>query len=144
MKSFLLKGKRPTIKWGSLPENIFFEGDVPEDYNLAVSPSEKYIVIDVDRHGDIDGFDNIPKHLKEDLSRTLCYPTKNKGMHYWFWYTGDKPLANKASGQGIDLRTNKGYVVWYPKNRDIRDSIEFIDDTTLDMNKWLETLFSYI
>lgn len=145
MKSFLLKGKRPIIRWSLLPNNTFFEGKVPDGYNLAFSPEgdEGYIVIDVDRHGDIDGFLNIPENLKHELNSTLNYNTKNKGRHYWFKYSGNKPLGNKASGLGIDLRTNKGYVVWYPKY-DLRDHLHEIKETTTEMNQWLEKLFSYV
>lgn len=142
MKSFLLRNKKPIIKWGMLPDNTFFEGKLPEGYSLAVSPSGNYIVIDVDMHGDINGYENLPKHLFEELENTLTYKTKGGGQHFWFKYTGDKILANKASGLGIDLRTNKGYVVWYHEN-DIRDVIDLIKDTSEEMNKWLETLFSY-
>jgi len=57
----------------------------------------------------------------------------------------NKPLGNKASGLGIDLRTNKGYVVWYPKE-DIRNVVKSgkINNTSKRLNKWLETLFSYV
>ena len=147
MKSFLLKGKRPIIRWGLLPNETYFEGKVPEGYNLAVSPwgDEGYVVLDVDRHGDIDGFGNLPSNLKKELSKTYHYKTKNDGMHFWFKYTGNKPLGNKSSSIGIDLRTNKGYVVWYPEE-DIRDVVKsnVINNTSEKLNKWLEELFSYV
>lgn len=142
MKSFLLKNKKPIIKWGMLPDQTFFEGVLPEGYSLAVSPSGKFIVIDIDKHKDQDGFLNIPDHLKNELENTLNYSTKNNGKHYWFYYTGKKELANKTSGLSIDLRTNKGYVVWYPKE-DIRDCINKIKYTSEILNDWLEKLFSY-
>lgn len=145
MKSFLLKGKRPIIKWGLLPDGVMFKGKVPKGYNLAVSPSDNYIVIDVDRHDDIDGFEAIPRDLEMELQMTYNYPTKNDGKHYWMRYTGNKPLGNKTSGKGIDLRTNRGYVVWYPEES-IEQVLEEhqIADTSEDMNYWLESLFSYI
>ena len=147
MKSFLLKGKKPIIRWSLLPDNVFFEGKVPDGFNLAVSlwGYEGYVVVDVDRHGEINGFDNIPVDLCPELNTTYNYKTKNNGMHYWFKYTGNKPLGNKTSGLGIDLRTNKGYVVWYPKE-DIRDVVKSgqINNTSEEMNKWLEKLFSYV
>ena len=143
MKSFLVKGKRPIIRWGSLPDETYFEGTVPEGFSLAVSPSEGYVVIDVDRHGDKDGFEAIPKELEAELLSTLSYPTKNKGRHYWFKYTGTDELANKTSGLGIDLRVgSKGYVVWYPKE-DLRDSMSKVKETSTTLNKWLEELFGY-
>jgi hypothetical protein len=131
MKSFLCKGKRPIIKWSRLPNNTFFEGKLPEGYSLAVMPSENYVIVDVDKHGDIDGFNSIPIELEKELENTLHYKT-------------NKDLANKASGVGIDLRVgNKGYVIWYPK-KDIRDCLDEINETSLTMNKWLEKLFSYV
>lgn len=144
MKSFLCRGKHPIIRWSLLPDETYFEGKVPEGYSLAVMPSGGYIVVDVDRHGDIDGFKNIPLELKTELFNTLHYKTKNDGMHFWFKYTGGKYLGNKASGQGIDLRVGfKGYVIWYPE-KDIRDCMNEILPTSKELNKWLEKLFSYV
>lgn len=147
MKSFLLKGKKPIIKWGLLPDETYFEGKLPDGYNLAVSPwgYDNYIIIDVDKHGDKNGFNFIPDKILFKLKESYHYSTKNNGMHFWFKYTGNKPLSNKASGLGIDLRTNKGYVVWYPKE-DIRDVIKsnLIKETNEELNLWLEKLFSYV
>jgi len=143
MKSFLVRGKKPIIKWGMLPDGIFYEGAVPEGFSLAVCPSEGVVIIDVDRHGTVDGFDNIPSELEDELSSTLSYPTKNNGSHYWFHYTGEEALANKASKVGIDLRTHKGYVVWYPSEEDVRDCMYGVKESSPEMNKWLESLFGY-
>jgi hypothetical protein len=144
MKSFLLRGKRPIIRWSLLPDETYFEGNVPEGYNLAVMPSKGYVVVDVDRHGDIDGFEAIPHELRNELHETFNYKTKNNGMHFWFKYSGENYLGNKASGVGIDLRVGcKGYVVWYPKE-DVRSVMDKVNDTSDEMNKWLEKLFSYV
>ena len=143
MKSFLCKGKRPVIRWSHLPDNTFFEGKLPEGYSLAIMPSDDYIIVDVDRHGTIDGFSNIPEHIYDELTSTLNYPTKNDGRHYWLKYSGAKYLGNKPSGFGIDLRVGfKGYVIWYPE-KDIRDCLEEINYTSPELNIWLEELFSY-
>lgn len=143
MKSFLLKNKKPICKWGLIPDNTFFEGELPETYSLAVCPSEGYIVLDIDRHGDVDGFKNVPVELVTELAETFNYPTKNNGRHYWFKYSGKEILANKASGIGIDLRTEKGYVVYYPKD-DIRGQMHLVKETSTQLNNWLEKLFSYV
>jgi hypothetical protein len=144
MKSFLCKGKRPIIKWSLLPDETYFEGELPEGFNLAVMPSGNYIVVDVDRHGTINGFDNLPSELSNELNNTLNYSTKGAGAHFWFKYTGKSPLGNKPSGKGIDLRVGyKGYVIWYPKY-DIRDALDRINETSPEMNKWLQKLFSYV
>jgi len=140
MKSFLVKDKRPLKKWTLIPDEIFYEGEVPHGYSLAVCPSVGTIIIDVDRHGTIDGFDNIPDHLRRELYSSLNYPTKNNGRHFWFNYTGNVPLANKHSKYGIDLRTHRGYVVYY-KEGDIRDHKDQIKETSTELNKWIEELF---
>lgn len=126
-----------------LPHGTFYEGELPSGYSLAITPSEGYVIIDVDKHGDINGFDSIPEELKEELSNTLHYPTKNEGMHYWVKYTGDNKLANKASNRGIDLRTSKGYVVWYP-TEDVRELIKNVKESSKELNTWLEELFGYV
>ena len=68
MKSFLVNNnKTPVLKWGSLQDNTFFEGEVPDGYKLAISPSEGIIILDVDV--DLDkgknGFYNIPVGILE-------------------------------------------------------------------------------
>lgn len=144
MKTFLAKGdtKRPLMHWTMLKEDTYFEGPVPEGYRLCASPSKGYVILDVDRHGDKDGFENIPIKIIDELEETFHYPTKNNGIHYWLRYSGSKPLGNKTSGQGFDLRTEKGYVCYY-RNDDIRDNLHLIKETSPELNKWLETWFSY-
>ena len=85
----------------------------------------------------------VPQDVVEELKNTLHYETKNDGMHFWVKYTGDKPLGNKTSGLGIDLRTHKGYVVWYLEE-DPRICIGDVRDSSKKLNKWLEKLFSYV
>ena len=162
MKSFLIKDKTdtskayPIIKWGMLPDDIFFEGKIPEGHSLAVCPHQPYIIVDIDRHeGSVNGFNNIPEHLKAEIEQTFWYATKNNGKHCWFYYTGNKTLMNKASKYGIDLRigatydtkgnsiNNGGYVKWHPRDSmDIRTKIFEINGTSKEMNIWLEKLFS--
>lgn len=143
MKSFLGKNKIPIIKWGLLPNNTFFEGKIPEGYNLFVVPVEYIIVdVDVDNRTGKNGFNYITPLILTELEGTYNYTTKRSGKHYWFKYTGDKILMNKASKYSIDLRVgDKGYVVYYPDN-DIRDQIHLIKETSLIMNRFLEDLFS--
>lgn len=141
MKSFLLREKSPTVRWSLIPDNIFFEGKVPDGYQLAISPSENYIILDVDRHGKIDGFDNIPLCIRAELEKTLNYATKNNGKHYWIRYSGNKLLRNKASGLGFDLRNNRGYAVWYLEG-DVRSHLYEINETSTKLNEFLELHFS--
>lgn len=141
MKSFLLREKSPTVRWSLIPDNIFFEGEVPSGFQLAISPSENYIILDVDRHGEIDGFDNIPLCIRAELEKSLNYTTKNNGKHYWLKSTSIKLLRNKASGLGFDLRTNRGYAVWYLKG-DVRSHLHEINETSTKLNNFLELHFS--
>lgn len=140
MKSFLLKNNKPILKWGQIPDGHFFEGNIPEGYSLAVSPSSPYVILDVDVKN-VNGFKIIPKEILTELNRTFNYTTKSGGRHYWIKYTGDKPLFNRATKYGIDLRTHKGYVRWYSK-KDIRDCIFLIKDSTPILNEFLEKFFS--
>jgi len=116
MKSFLVKNKIPTIKWGSIPHGIYFQGEVPEGYKLAVCPSKDTIIVDVDVHGEPNGYDNLPDFVLNACRYTLHYKTKSGGLHIWLKYP-DHQLLNKTSGLGMDLRTNKGYVCWYTNGR---------------------------
>lgn len=144
MKTFLAKDKKPIVKWGSLKDNTFFKGEVPKGFSLCVSPSKPYIIVDIDNHeGKKNGFDFIPKHIKKELDKTFNYKTKNKGQHYWLKYTGNKPLGNKSSKIGIDLRTEKGYVIWYP-DITIKKALKKVNKSSKSMNLWLEEHFSYI
>ena len=149
MRSFLLKNNKPIISWGLLPDGTLYQGKIPDGFDLAVNPHNPYIIVDIDRH-DKDGFLNIPEHLKPELESTLNYSTKRNGLHAWFYYSGDKILANKASNLGIDLRTgnadgyNGGYVKWHPRDTmRIEDVLWQAKETSKEMNEWLEGLFSY-
>ncbi len=145
MKSFLLKNNRPIIKWGMLEDGIFFEGAIPEGYALAVAPSDNYIILDVDVKNDKNGFDFIPSEILIELERSFNYFTKSGGQHYWINYTGDKTLLNKATKYGLDLRVARGSYamgyVKYPHNIDIRQCIHLINESSSELNTWLESLF---
>ena len=147
MKSFLLRNGTPIIRWGSLPDNVFYEGVVPEGFDLAVSPSNNYVIIDVDVKNGKNGFIHMPMKILDELALTFHYPTKSGGEHYFVNYTGDKTLINKSTQFGLDLRIgakkgNAGGYVKYHHNVDIRQCIPLIKETSENLNKWLEALFS--
>lgn len=148
MKSFLLKNGKPIISWSLLPDNVLYKGSIPKGYDLAVCPHSKYIIVDVDRHGDKDGFKEVPSEILSELAKTFSYPTKNNGKHYWLYYTGSTNLLNKASGLGIDLRvaaskkSNGGYVKWHPRDTMcITECLNMINSSSMKMNEWLIKLF---
>ena len=146
MKSFLLKNNTPIVKWSLVPNNTFFEGTVPEGYALAVAPSENYIVLDVDNKNDKNGFNHIPSNVYFELRETFHYNTKSGGAHYWLKYTGNKVLMNTSTKYGLDLRVGAkkgnsgGYVKWH-HNVDVRQCIHLINETSFELNQWLESLF---
>ncbi len=150
MKSFLLRNGSPTCKWGSIPSGYYFEGEIPEGYNLAVSPTDEYIVVDVDCKNGKNGFDNILMDILVELNESYHYNTKSGGAHYWLKYSGTGLLKNTSTKYGIDLRIGAkdgncgGYVKFWPalKGDDIRNHIEEIKESSLIMNEWLEKLFS--
>ena len=150
MKSFLLRNGSPTVKWGSIPSYCFFEGNIPEGYDLAVAPTDEYIVVDVDCKNGKDGFENIPMTILAELNQSYHYNTKSGGAHCWLKYTGTGLLKNTSTKYGIDLRIGAkdgncgGYVKYHPAidGEDIRDHVQEIKATSLIMNLWLEKLFS--
>ncbi len=142
MRTFLLKDKIPICKWGQLPPNTYFIGNIPNGYTLAASPSSPYIVLDVDKKEGKNGFDYIDINVLNELNKTFNYTTKHGGRHFWLKYTGNKSLVNRATPYGIDLRTEKGYVAFYSK-RDIRDCIPEMKETNLIINNFLEEFFTH-
>lgn len=142
MKTFLSKNKKPICKWSMIPQNVYFEGNIPEGYKLCVNPHWPYCIIDIDNKGiGQNGFEHIPENLKEELNQHFNYDTPSKGKHIWILYSGNKHLMNKTSSLFIDLRTNKGYAVWYPKT-DVRLHLHEIKESSKRLNKFLEKLFS--
>jgi len=147
MKSFLLKNNKPIVKWGMIPDNVFYEGIISEGYALAVAPSNNVVVLDVDLKKDKDGYSHIPMLIMQELNNTLNYKTKSGGAHFWINYTGSKTLINRATSLGLDLRVgarksnNGGYVKWH-HTIDIRECKHLILNSSERLNDWLETLFS--
>ena len=142
MRSFLLREKTPVARWGLLPNGTMYQGILPDGYNLAIVPGPEYVVLDVDRHGDKDGFKYIPSYVLKELEETFNYKTKNNCKHYWLKYTGDKALGNKTSGLHSDLRTEKGYVAYWG-TEPIEECLHRIRRSSPQLNEWLEGLFCY-
>lgn len=147
MKSFLLnKDNKPIVKWSLVPNNIFFEGTIPDGYYLAVAPSENIVILDVDNKNGKNGFNHIPLNIYLELTETFNYKTKSGGGHYWIKYTGSQQLMNTSTKYGLDLRIgskvgNAGGYVKYHHNVDIRKCTYLINQSSSDLNTWLESLF---
>jgi len=148
MKSFLLnlKTNTPTIRWGMLKNETYFEGTIPEGYALAVCPSGNIVILDIDVKNGKNGYSNIPPNILGELIHTFWYETKSKGAHYWIEYTGKETLLNTSTKYGLDLRIgakkgNAGGYVKYHHNVDIRQCKHLIKPSSNELNQWLETLF---
>lgn len=139
----MLKDGKPIIKWGNLSQGTMFNGTLPEGFDLAISPSEGIVVIDFDVKNNKNAFDHVSDDILEELSKTLNYKTTSgNGRHFWIKYLGNKELLNRATKYGIDLRvSDKGYVK-YNGDKDIRECIHLIKESSKEMNLWLEELFS--
>lgn len=129
-----------------LPDETYFEGVVPEGYDLAVCPSGNIVILDVDVKNGKNGFEYIPYTIKEELRKSFYYDTKSGGRHYWIEYTGDKALLNTSTKYGLDLRIgakkgNAGGYVKYHHNIDIRQCVTLIKPSSKELNEWLEKLF---
>lgn len=148
MKSFLLNKatNTPIIKWSLVPDETYFEGKVPEGYDLAVAPSGNIVILDVDNKNGKNGFLNIPDKEFLELEKTFNYYTKSGGKHYWIYYTGNQILKNTSTKYGLDLRIgakkgNAGGYVKYVHHTDIRHCVHLINKTSIELNMWLEKLF---
>lgn len=148
MKSFLLNSEnKPIVKWGLIPNGVFYEGTIPEGYSLATCPSGNIVILDIDNKNGKNGYEHIPHLVQIELDNTFNYKTKSGGGHCWISYTGDKVLKNTSTELGLDLRvgakgSNSGGYVRYHYSVDIRQCTHLIKDSSEHLNKWLEKLFS--
>lgn len=148
MKSFLLNSKTntPIVKWSLIPDNCFYEGTLPDGYDLAVCPSGNIVILDVDEKNGKSGHSNIPLVIFDELLNTFNYQTKSGGTHYWIEYTGNKTLLNTSTSKGLDLRvgakgSNAGGYVKYYHTVDIRQCTHLIKSSSNELNLFLESLF---
>lgn len=98
------------------------EGGIFRGWNigLACGAKDGIFVLDIDRHGDKDGFETLNSLCEEfsiDDLQAPCQLTPNGGKHYIFkWQDGCTSSSDKI-GTGIDTRGGKGknsshIVVW--------------------------------
>ena len=80
--------------------------------NIGISLDDSGLcVVDVDTHGDINGFESLP--LLGDLPDTAVARTPSGGAHYVFKNDGTPPPRKISLVRGIDLLSN-GYIVAAP------------------------------
>lgn len=112
--------KRPLIKFANRPPLTIDEiKQVWQRYPLAniALNTDKFFVIDVDRHGDVDGMDAI-KQLNHDewFKGTLTEKTAHDGFHFFFQKPKNETIAqNIGFLPGVDLKAHENnYVVVAP------------------------------
>lgn len=116
--------KRPLIKFANMPAlNKTEIHKLWKRYPLAniALKTEDFFVIDVDRHGEVDGMKSIValKH-NEWFQNTLCERTAHNGYHFFFKKPADKTITqNIGFLPGVDLKAHENnYVVVAPSSID--------------------------
>lgn len=80
--------------------------------NIGISLDPSGIcVVDIDTHGDINGFESLP--MLGDMPETAIARTPSGGAHYVFNNEGEPPPRKVGLVEGIDLLAN-GYIVAAP------------------------------
>lgn len=147
MKSFLLYKNSPTVKWSLVPDNCFYIGELPEGYDLAISPGDSNIVIlDCDKKNNKDGYKFIPSNILQELEESFWYFTKSGGAHFFVKYCGNKILKNCSTQFGLDLRRgsvpgNAGGYVKYNGTTPVNEIESLIKSSSEQLNEFLESLF---
>lgn len=151
MKSFLLNSQNtPIIRWSLLENGIFYQGEIPKGFGLAICPTnERQVILDVDVKNGKNGFNYIPSVVLAELELTFNYSTKSGGHHYFLNYSGSKLLMNTSTSKGLDLRIgankktkNAGGYCKYNGNIPVEQIEPLIKKTSPRMNLFLEKLFT--
>lgn len=148
MKTFPIWGKKPWIKWGSIPDQTFYKLPLDEGFSLGVTPNQGQIILDIDnKPNQTNGWDSIPDKLVEKFKKEHFIYNTNSGAHVWFWYTGDKKLLGRTTKYGLDLRIPAqnghcgNYVKWYLPN-DPREYMHLVKETDEEINNFIEQYFA--
>lgn len=105
-------------KWFNPDDGVFKGWNI----GLATGKQDGIFVIDVDRHGDVNGFNTLAEIMdKEKVKMPECpvQITPNKGKHYVFSWQENASSSTGKIGPGIDTRGGlenicKGHVVVFP------------------------------
>lgn len=119
------------------------------NYNIGLPmASNHFVAIDIDMHGDVNGFDNLEKHILanelSDLPVTVEANTANGGMHKIFKVPKDFNPIGKLT-DGVDVKFN-GYIVVEPSTIDAKQYEWQAEQSLFDMqpatlpDDWVEHL----
>lgn len=115
-------GKKPLIKFADkpplTPDEIRKFWKTHPLANIALK-TDKFFVIDVDRHGDVDGLESIKSlNHNEWFKDTLTEKTAHDGYHFYFQKPKDETISqNIGFLPGVDLKAHvNNYVVVAPSS----------------------------
>lgn len=110
--------QRKTIEKWFHPDNGKFKG---WNIGIACGKEDGIFAIDVDMHGDVNGFKNLERLEKENEPFPLgpCQETPNGGRHYLFQWQENGACTTNKIAPGIDTRGGdpavcKGHIVVWP------------------------------
>ena len=120
-----------------------------QNHNIGLPmASNHFVAIDIDMHGDVNGFDNLEKHILacglSDLPVTVEANTANGGMHKIFRVPKDFTPIGKLT-DGVDIKYN-GYIVVEPSTIDSKQYEWQTEQSLFDMQPaelpadWVEHL----
>lgn len=111
---FPLKGKAPLTRHGH--KDATADQSQIESWwerwpsaNIGARPAANVVVLDIDpRHGGDTTWRNLNRG--KSLPKTFITRTGSGGLHVWFQLP-HKSAVNKTAGEGIDIKTRRGYLV---------------------------------
>lgn len=116
------QNKKPLIKFANkpplTPDEIRKVWQMHPLANIALK-TEKFFVIDVDRHGEVDGMESIRKlDHSEWFKGTLTEMTAHNGYHFYFQKPVDETISQDIGFlPGVDLKAHvNNYVVVAPSS----------------------------
>lgn len=80
---------------------------------LPTGEASGLFVLDVDRHGDADGFATLEAN-GWPLPVTATHRTRSDGAHHLFQHVAGLRCNAGKLGRGLDVRGDGGYVIWWP------------------------------
>ena len=109
---------------------------------IATGKISGLFVLDVDTHGDTNGYASLSalEAEHEKLPDTYQVETASGGRHYYFRYPENRTIKNSAGkvGKGLDIRGDGGYVIAAPSVREDGKSYRVYHDAEIEeAPEWL-------
>ena len=143
--------KRPTNKWSDIRNHSKHIDNAKFNVGIVCGAINNVFVLDIDIKDDgMIEFDNYLKDHGEP--KTLTIRTPSGGTHYYFSMKSDNQdtqyimkqvcyTRSKIGGFGIDIRSNKGYIVAPPS---VIDGVEYQIINNSNINEMPKSLADYL